>query len=77
MDPGMLGLVTLLAPVVASAAAVITVVATVYQYVNGHGRGDHSGLIQALVSGGMATGIIYTAPRWIPAVIAAVSAIGI
>lgn len=77
MDPGMLAFVTLLSPVIASAAGIITLVASGYQYVNGHGRGDHSGMISALVSGGMITGIIYTAPRWIPTIIAGVSAIGI
>ena len=77
MDAGALNFVNMFAPVVASFAAILTVVVGVSQGMSGHQRGDYSAMKSVLVWGTFGTGVIYTAPKWIPVIITAVSAIGI
>lgn len=75
MDPGILAMLTMISHPVGAVIAAGAGLSGFQHFLAGHSRGDHQGAVQTWVVGGLLAGSVYTAPRWIPSLVAAAQAV--
>ena len=65
MDPAIYAMLAGVAPTAAEWLLGGVAVASAFQAVHGHNRGDYGGLLWTVVGGTLGSGIVYTSPTWV------------